>query len=266
MRITEATVESHTVIRGGYRLLNLHAPVFSGLVQPGQFLHLRVPHMEQAVLRRPFSIFKADGPSVSILYKAVGSGTSTMSFLQAGETVSIIGPLGRPFPEPQAGRTPVLVLGGYGMAALYLAARRARKNPGVAFFGGRTSDDILCVDEFSALGWDTRVATQDGSIGFHGLVTESLDEWLSAATAEGIVPEFFACGPGGMLKAVADRALARGWDAWLSLDEKMGCGVGACLTCVIKVKTEDGGWTWSRSCREGPVYNAREVLWEGATS
>ena len=122
--------------------------------------------------------------------------------------------------------------------------------------------DILCVPDFVALGWDVRVATEDGSLGIRGLVTVALDAW-SAGEGAGKKPEVFACGPNAMLKAVSDRALARGWKAWISVDEKMGCGVGACLTCVVKVKAEDAqGWKWARSCREGPVFECREVIWE----
>jgi dihydroorotate dehydrogenase electron transfer subunit len=158
-----------------------------------------------------------------------------------------------------AGHFPVLVAGGYGMAALYLCAR-TMPTKGVAFFGGRTKADILCVKEFEALGWTVHVTTEDGSLGMKGRVTDSLDKWMAAEGAA-IKPEFFVCGPSGMLKAVGSRALEKKWLAWVSVDNNMGCGVGACLTCVLKIHDEENDWTWARACREGPVFNAEEIVW-----
>ena len=117
--------------------------------------------------------------------------------------------------------------------------------------------------DFTALGWTVHVATEDGSLGTRGRVTRALDEWLAAEGTK-TTPEFFACGPNPMLRAVGERALAGGWKAWLSIDRHMGCGVGACLTCVQKIRAPDtpAGWIWARVCREGPVFECREVVWE----
>lgn len=251
-----AVVTEHRFSQGEYRLLRLSAPMIGPLVQPGQFVHLKIPRFEKAVLRRPFSVFKADADGISILYKAVGRGTEALSTVAAGEPVNLIGPLGNGFPAAAA--TPVLVAGGYGNAALYLLAARLPVK-GHAFFGGRSSCDILCVDEFRALGWDVHVATDDGTLGQKGFVTEALDAWLEEQRAESM--ELFACGPNAMLRAVGDRAIRHRLTAWLSLDRNMACGVGACLTCVIKRKTADG-WEWARCCKDGPVFEAREILWE----
>ena len=260
MKLEEARVLDHREIGGGYRLLKLAAPAISPAVQPGQFVHVRVPHYETALLRRPFSVYKAEDSSLSILYKNVGRGTATLTHLQPGDSISLLGPLGHGFPEPAAEHVPVLVAGGYGMAALYLLARNATQK-GVAFFGGRSAQDILCADEFTGLGWDLHTATEDGTSGYKGLVTEPLDAWLSAEGKDR-TPEFFACGPNGMLQAVGERAIRGGWKAWLSMDRNMGCGVGACLTCVQKIRQEDGSWQWKRCCKEGPVFEAREIVWE----
>jgi dihydroorotate dehydrogenase electron transfer subunit len=260
MLLEDAKVLQHRDIQGGYRLLVMAAPAIAPKVQPGQFVHLRVPHLDSAVLRRPFSVYKADSHSLSILYKAVGRGTAAMEALRDGEGVNLLGPLGHGFPPVGEGNYPVLVAGGYGMAALYLVAKNAPVK-GTAFFGGRSSPDILCVDEFKSLGWDVLIATEDGSLGIQGLVTDALDPWLQKEL-NNRKPEFFACGPNGMLKAVGDRALQGNWTAWLSMDNKMGCGVGACLTCVQKIRTQDGGWTWERVCKEGPVFESTRIVWE----
>jgi len=256
-----AVVLEHEEIQGGYNLLIMQAPSIAPAVQPGQFVHVLIPHLGEAILRRPFSVFRADGDKLAILYKDVGKGTRTLTHLRHGETLSLIGPLGRGYPAMTSGHYPILVAGGYGMAALYLCARNMPVK-GVAFFGGRTRADILCVKEFEALGWTVHVTTDDGSMGLKGKVTDALDDWMAK---DGSVkkPEFFVCGPSGMLKAVARRALDRQWLAWVSVDNNMGCGVGACLTCVLKVHTEtEGDWTWARACREGPVFKAEEIIWE----
>lgn len=257
----DAVVLEHAEIQGGYNLLIMRAPSIAPAVQPGQFVHVLVPHLGESILRRPFSVFRADGDQLAILYKGVGKGTRTLAYLHPGETLSLIGPLGRGYPGLAAGNYPVLVAGGYGMAALYLLAR-ALPVKGVAFFGGRSSADILCVKEFKALGWKVIVTTDDGSLGARGKVTDALDAWLATDGAD-TSPEFFVCGPSGMLKATAARALQQHWTAWVSVDNNMGCGVGACLTCVLKVHGEQpGDWTWARACREGPVFNATEIVWE----
>lgn len=264
MKQEEAVVVEHQAIQGGYCLLVMRAPGIAPAVRPGQFVHILIPHLGESVLRRPFSVFRADADTLAILYKDVGRGTRTLKYLRPGETLSLIGPLGHGYPDPGEGTFPVLVAGGYGMAALYLTGRSAPVK-GVAFFGGRKAQDILCVKEFEALGWDVRVTTQDGSRGDKGLVTDALDAWW-ANEAAGRRPEIFACGPNGMLKAVAERAARHGWTAWVSVDNNMGCGVGACLTCVLKVRDgEAGGWRWERACREGPVFDHRRIVWDAVS-
>jgi dihydroorotate dehydrogenase electron transfer subunit len=259
MKQEKTTVVEHHNFQGDYRILRLAAPEVGPLVKPGQFLHLLIPQLGDRILRRPFSIYKADAGGVAILYKPVGRGTESMIPLQAGDTVDIIGPLGNGYPDVGTGKVPVLVAGGYGNAALYLKAKELPV-PGIAFFGGRTALDILCVDEFRELGWDVRVTTEDGSLGTKGWVTDAFDPWMQAR--ENIQTlELFVCGPNGMLQAMGDRAIEHGFTAWLSMDKNMACGVGACLTCVIKRKTADG-WEWARCCKDGPVFESREILWE----
>lgn len=259
MKQEKSTVVEHNNFQGDYRILRLSAPEVGPLVKPGQFLHLLIPQLGERLLRRPFSIYKADAEGVSILYKPVGRGTESMIPLQPGDTVDIIGALGNGFPALGSGKVPVLVAGGYGNAALYLKAKEAPVK-GVAFFGGRTAQDILCVDEFKALGWDVRPTTDDGSLGKKGLVTTAFDPWM--AEQENVQAlELFVCGPNPMLKAMGDRAIEHGFTAWLSMDKNMACGVGACLTCVIKRKTADG-WEWARCCKDGPVFESREILWD----
>ena len=241
-----------------YFRLTLRAPEIAQATQPGQFLHLRISPMREALLRRPFSIFRANGETVSVLYKTVGKGTNVLSQMRARDELSAIGPLGHGFTVPAHGaETPWLVAGGYGMAAMYLLAERSPQK-GVVFVGGRQKVDILCEPEFRKLGWDVRVTTEDGSYGEKGLVTQPL---LAELKRGGGNRKLFACGPTAMLKAVARIADEFQVPAEISTDEHMCCGVGVCLTCVVPVKTA-AGWEYQRTCTEGPVFDSRKVLWE----
>jgi dihydroorotate dehydrogenase electron transfer subunit len=239
----------------------VRAAQIAPLVQPGQFAHVRILPLKHALLRRPFSIFQVSGDTLSILYKTIGQGTEVLSRMRPGEDLSMIGPLGHGFTVPQPGReVPLLVAGGYGMAALYLLAQRSPQK-GIAFVGGRRRVDILCEEEFRALGWEVRVTTEDGSHGEKGLVTHALADELRQRTPG---RKLFACGPTPMLKAVGQLAAEFDLPAELSLDEHMGCGIGVCLTCVVPIKTNDG-WEYQRTCTEGPVFDSRQVAWEAAT-
>ncbi len=260
MKIIEGTVARHSPRGGDYRELVFLAPGIASAAAPGQFIHLKVPRLSGATLRRPFSIYKASGDGhLSIIYKKVGKGTEALARVVEGESVSLLGPLGNGFPIPADGSLPILVGGGYGIAPLVFLAEHS-DSCGVAFIGAATADDVLCSDELEAMGWDVKVATEDGSRGRKGLVTDTFDEW-SGTLSSGVVPEVYACGPDGMLKAIGDRAAGRGWKAWLSLDRHMGCGLGACLACVQKVRLENGREALRRVCKDGPVFEAGEIIW-----
>jgi len=241
-----------------YFKLVARAPAIARLAQPGQFAHVRILPMKEALLRRPFSIFQVAGDTFSILYKNVGRGTDVLSRVAPGDELSVLGPLGHGFTIPRPGaETPMLVAGGYGMAALYLLAQRSPQK-GIVFVGGRRRVDILCEKEFRALGWEVRVTTEDGTRGERGLVTQPLLEELRRQAAGRKV---FACGPTPMLKAVGDIAREFRVPAELSTDERMCCGVGVCLTCVIPVKVGNS-WEYQRTCTEGPVFDAERIAWE----
>ena len=258
----------------GYRLLRLSLPVAARCAVPGQFVHLRVPGLDASSLRRPLSICDADAASgrLEILYKVVGRGTEALSKARAGDAIDAIGPLGNGFPSPDPARRPVLVGGGYGVAPLHFLARTVlsaslSRPSGAArpilFAGARTAADLLLVDRFEALGAEVRIATDDGSRGARGLVTAALDEWLASEPGNGPGREVFACGPAPMLRPVEERATAAGAPAWLSLDRRMACGVGACFGCTQAVRAADGSRTLARVCSDGPVFPAGRLVWDG---
>jgi dihydroorotate dehydrogenase electron transfer subunit len=268
-----------------YFRLVLSAPQIAPLIQPGQFAHVRIPPLKDALLRRPFSIFQVAGDTFSILYKTVGKGTDALARMRAGEAVSVIAPLGHGFTVPKpGGETPLLVAGGYGMAAMFLLAQRSPQK-GIVFVGGRRRVDILCEKEFAAIGWEVRATTEDGSHGEKGLITQPLIEELRSSRGNEAQTEkvesgkrkaeinkslltsaatrklkIYACGPTPMLKAVGKIAEDFNLPCELSMDEHMCCGVGTCLTCVIPVKAGTG-WEYQRTCTEGPVFDARQIVW-----
>lgn len=268
MKQSVARVMDRHPIGGGYNWLELDAPDVAAEARPGQFLHLRVPALEESALRRPFSICDARDGRICVLYKEVGRGTAAMASLRAGDGVDVIGPLGNGFPAAiPRGSTPILIGGGYGVAPLLFLARSLAAGgaaKGVLMAGARTGADLLLRGRFAELGWEERFSTADGSVGAKGFVTDVLDAWLAANPDAPAV--FFACGPDGMLRAVGDRATGRApssprIDAWLSLDKHMACGIGACLACVQELRAADGATRLARVCKDGPVFESREIVW-----
>ena len=246
-------VVEHRDIGSGYRYLVFEAPTMAAALQPGQFVHVRVPALEATALRRPFSVFDAEDGRVTVLYKTVGRGTHALNALQAGDELMVEGPLGHGFPLKCDG-VPLLVGGGYGVAPLHFLAKRLAGCK--LFVGGRTAADLLALDRFEKLGVEIHTATNDGSAGVKGLVTDPLDDELVRLRQRGEKFELFACGPDPMLKAVALRATGTGSKGWISMDRHMICGVGACYACIQK--TVRGN---SRCCIEGPVFAAADLVW-----
>jgi dihydroorotate dehydrogenase electron transfer subunit len=232
---------------------------------------VRVNGAIDPLLRRPFGIFDvgtytpgyagaASQPSFEMLYRVVGKGTAMLATLHETDQLDILGPLGTGFDLGPAGEEKLIVGGGVGLAPLYLLAKElVKQSPVRLFAGGRTRDDILCITEFERLGVECYVATEDGSLGESGLVTEALVRRLDALQTSSTL---FACGPHGMLNAVAQIAEKRGIPCQVSLEGYMACGVGACLGCVTpghshSVETPD----YRCVCTEGPVFPANELGW-----
>lgn len=256
-------VSNYTVLsnerRGPYATLTLRGTVEPS--QPGQFYMLRGDWGADPMLPRPLSILGDDpaGGTLRFLLKVVGEGTRRLFDLEPGQRVTGLGPLGRPFPrEGAAASRPVaLVGGGVGVPPLvYLAEAFAREGRALTFLqGARTKEDLVCLDELRALGVAPAVTTEDGSAGQKGLVTAPLAEALERGAAA-----VYACGPEGMLKAIAGMCAGK-VPSHLSLEARMGCGYGVCLGCVVPV-LRDGARVYERVCQEGPVFDGEVVLWE----
>lgn len=259
MRIDAKTLRNEQ-LKGDYREVVFHAPEICRKTQPGQFVHARIASLRDRILRRPFSICDVDSNgALTVVYKVVGRGTAALAETKAGDHGDLMGPLGNGFSTPLKDEFPVIVAGGYGAAATYLVAKRSPL-PGVLLLGARSEEDLLLESRFADLGFKVRIATEDGSVGTKGLVTDLLDDGLASA---GTTPRVFACGPRGMLMALGKALLDRGLSGELSLDHLMCCGVGACFACVVKVKADNAdGWRYARTCKEGPVFRAEDVYYE----
>ncbi len=215
----------------------------SGIL-PGQFVNVRVPGF---YLRRPISVCGCGDGALTLVYKTVGRGTGAMAALKPGEPLDLLTGLGNGYDLSRAGDAPLLLGGGVGVPPLYLLAQKltqAGARPAVVL-GFNTADEVFYENEFRALGCAVTVTTADGSYGVKGFVTDALP------AAYGY---FYACGPKPMLKAVCARTVT---DGQLSLEERMGCGFGACMGCSIQTKNGP-----KRVCKEGPVFTKEELLWE----
>ena len=271
-----------------YYVTRLRVPRELTRFDPGQFVMVRTDGAHDPLLPRPYSIYRAGalpggrGGFLEVLYRTVGRGTARLAEVPVGGEVDVLGPLGRGFVGPPDGHGAILVGGGVGVppiAALAAAlgarpggARASRRagSPAVAFIGGRSRADILCAADVRASGAELRVSTEDGSRGQRGLVTDLLAAHLAARDARAARgkdtprPMLFACGPLGMLRAVARLATAHGLACQVSLEEHMACGFGACVGCVVETRAAAGAAEAPRYrlvCKDGPVFDAEEVVW-----
>ena len=216
----------------------------SGMGPPGQFADIR---LDSFFLRRPLSVCDRDEESFTVLYERVGRGTEQMAALPAGTKLDVLTGLGNGFDLSKAGEQPVLVGGGTGLSPLYGLAKELLKN-GVSptvILGFNTAADLFYTGEFEALGVELRVTTVDGSFGKQGFVTGAMDLPYSC---------FYACGPEAMLRELCEKS---GSPGQISLDRRMGCGFGACMGCTVLTKNGP-----KRICRDGPVLNREEMLWD----
>jgi len=216
----------------------------SGVERPGQFVNVK---LEGLFLRRPISVFDREEDAITLIYRTVGVGTRRLSEMKAGETLDVLTGLGNGYDLTRAGDRPLLLGGGAGVPPLYWLARVLREQGKrvTAVLGFNSAEDVFAEEDFRKLGCETTVTTADGSHGVRGFVTDAMPEEYSY---------FYACGPEPMMRAV-DRIAKT--DGEFSLEERMGCGFGACMGCSCR--TRDG---MKRICREGPVLRRGEILWE----
>lgn len=264
-------------VEGNGRILTLAVPNWPGSI-PGQFLMIGAGAESEVVRRdpllpRPMAVYRELGEaaegrsglserSIELLYRVVGRGTTLLSEAEPGDSISLVGPLGRGFPvdsaATKAAGPALLVGGGTGIASLFELAKALRETDRevVVILGARSALDLTGKDDFEALGIELICTTEDGSVGLTGRVTDPLSARLEAAKGRATV---FAVGPTPMMRACAELAARHGATCLVSLENPMACGFGVCLGCAAP--RAEGGF--SLVCKAGPVFEAREIDWEG---
>jgi dihydroorotate dehydrogenase electron transfer subunit len=271
-----APVASNELLATDTYLLRLEAPALARAIRPGQFVMLRLAGTSDPLLGRPYALYDTrltdDGEPVyvDIVYLVVGKQTQRLTHLRPGDRIEVWGPLGQPFPDLSRPAHVALVAGGIGQTPFLahirelLGARGYGGQPASRqaqrvslYYGVRRADLFAGIEEFEDAGATVHLATDDGSRGFHGLVTQLLE---SHPRPDHLV----GCGPEPMLHALADLSRRRNVPCHLSLETPMACGLGICFSCVTRVKTVEG-WDYRRVCVDGPVFDAASLAWFQST-
>ena len=251
MKDVKVKILSNIKVEGSYYKMTLGAPYIARHATPGQFVQARCSDGFDPLLRRPFSIHRlTSNQGIEVLYEVIGRGTGILSGKKKGECLDVLGPLGKGFTLPRS-RAATIIAGGIGVAPLvFLAETLKKKNIKTAvLIGAKTKSLVLCEKDFKKLGFETYIATDDGTCGSKGFVSKL----FKPETGEMV----YACGPNPMLKCIASACKRKRIDCEVSLEEKMACGIGACLGCSIKVK----GGRNKFACKDGPVFKATDLLW-----
>ena len=280
--LEDGTVLKHSAYEGEQFVLRVSAPACAAHAEPGQFVHLTC---DPAIpMRRPLSILRASREEgwIELLYKIVGPGLKALATRKAGETLSLIGPIGRPFKAHRERPRAVLIGGGVGIPPMIFLAERLRASPepyeplvlmgseipfpfrarpSTLVVSGMPAGTIACMPLLEEWGVASRLASRAGFPGcFEGYVTELAGEWLGTLSARELDEvELFACGPTPMLAAAAQLARRFGVPCQVSLEEFMACGVGGCAGCTVRVRTPEGD-AMKRVCVDGPVFDALSVF------
>lgn len=247
-----------------FRLLNLSPLSDIDTPQPGQFYMLQTGDTCDPLLKRPFSIFRHEDNLLSFLYRIRGKGTLSLSHLKSGDIINAIGPLGNSYPVPDGDF--IALAGGIGIASL-LPLMRKFKERAYLFYGARNKEEMVMLNEAKAISKESFITTDDGSEGEKGLITDSLSDFLNPSCITHYASRIYACGPTLMLRELSKVVAGKDIECYVSMEEHMACGVGACLGCVVKVKSQEPvassqKWIYKRICKEGPVFDIKDIIWE----
>jgi dihydroorotate dehydrogenase electron transfer subunit len=234
----------------------------SSNAMPGQFVHVKCGDDSEMLLRRPISIAFADRErkTFDIIFQVKGKGTGHLAGKKAGDSIDIMGPLGKPFDISESNKNIAVVGGGIGIfPLLFLLNEMSKSQRTVSYLGFRSKDLIVLADDFSRLCSRLEIATEDGSEGYKGFVTSILENHLPSENFDMI----YTCGPVPMLKKVSKIAENFGVLCQVSLEQRMGCGIGTCLVCSCKTKVKDkDDWKYSRVCKDGPVFWSSDIIFD----
>jgi len=256
--LERVTVVANDRIAPGVGLIVLHAPRCAGSIAAGQFVHLRVATGADIILRRPFSVHRAYGERIEILYQILGEGTLRLAEKPAGDpSMDLVGPLGHGWQVPDGLTRALLVTGGLGAAPLgMLAERLAARGVAVSVaMGAPSAERLVARGLYEDVARRVEVATDDGSAGEHGFVTGPAARLLAEERFDAV----YTCGPEPMQRAIVALAAEHDVLCQVSLERLMACGIGACLSCVVS--TTEG---LKRACVDGPVFAAEEVVWDAS--
>ncbi len=223
--------------------------------EPGQFYMIEVGNSYDPLLKRPFSYFRKTSEGIHFLYTIKGKGTLLMKDFKQGRIINMIGPLGMGYPKPEEGHTPLLIAGGIGIASIFSLVEKLLKKA-YLLYGAKSKDKVLLLNELKSLGNEPLICTDDGSIGEKCTVVDVLNDFLTRHPPLTTTYLLYACGPGSMLEAISKTAIYKGIKGYVSLEENMACGFGACLGCAAR--TING---YKRVCKEGPVFPIEEIAW-----
>ena len=260
-QIKAKIIKSEKVTKEIFKL-TLLSPFISRRAKPGNFVHLKVNQTTFPLLRRAFSIHKTDPKKgeFEILFKVVGLGTEMLSEKKKGEVLDLMGPLGNSFSFPSKSQKIMLVAGGMGLAPLQfllnelLIKKKTGKDDILFFQGAKNKKEILYSREFKSLGIKHLISTEDGSLGYKGMITDLLVKEVKVKDKVKI----YACGPIAMMAFLSRISRKANLDCQLSLETHMPCGVGACAGCVVKTK-KNKTFEYKKVCSDGPIFDAREV-------
>lgn len=228
--------------------------------KPGQFINIKCCEGLNTILRRPISICSVNrnGSTITILFQKKGTGTEYLSKKNPGDFLDLIGPLGGSFDLSDQYEKIAVIGGGIGIFPLLFLLKESKSIHKTAFIGFRNKDNSVLMDDFKVNTHELLVSTDDGSMGYKGFITDLLEERIMTEKYDII----YTCGPELMMKKAVDTAIKYGIKCQASLEQRMGCGIGACLACACKIKTGDG-WQYKRVCKDGPVFWGEEVEFRG---
>lgn len=252
---------------GEIYLMRLHCPPMAKIIAPGQFINIKVNNELIPLLRKPFSVCRRDADEgwIEILWKIVGKGTEIMARYEVGEKVNVLGPLGHGFHIPSNMQVALLVGGGLGVAPLPFLCEEVLRlgKTALVFLGAKSVNELSLKGLFQKMGVETFIATEDGSEGKCGLVTDIIIEYLKQADHLN-QKHFFSCGPTGLLNYMIKITEEYNIEGQISIETMMACGFGICMGCPLRVRGEHAGVElYKFACLDGPVFDAREVWLDG---
>lgn len=260
-RYIKARVSENIRLNNDHYLLTFIPQNDSRNPDPGQFYMVGTDKDNyDPLLNRPFSVFRITPSGPQILYRIKGRGTALMRNLKEGSIINVLGPLGNSYPMPEKNKTPLVIAGGIGIASVFSLAERLSGKAHI-FYGARSAEDLFCLGELRGFAKEMFVSTDDGSYGEKGNIVDVLNRFLTQNTETPQADRtpnlvLYACGPRPMFKALWGTVKDKGIKTYVSLEENMACGIGACLGCAVR--TLNG---YERVCNEGPVFSIEGIVW-----